>query len=68
MPHYTVAITEIIEYLVPVEADNEEQAAELGEKLLTDSADRDKWVVNCRARECEGVNLEPTPPAFTYER
>lgn len=61
MTKYMVAITEIVEYLVPVEAPNEERAGEIAEQLITDSADRDKWCCDVRAREIEGVELSTQP-------
>lgn len=54
---YMVAVTEIVEYLVPIEADNEEDAAEMGEAAVCEAGDRDKWCVGVRARECDGVNV-----------
>lgn len=56
MTKYTVAITETIEYLVPVDVANEEIAEQTGLEIIISSADRDKYVVDCRVRECEGVN------------
>jgi Cu/Ag efflux pump CusA len=56
MAKYTVAVTETIEYLVPVEGDNEEIAEQSGLDRIVDTADRNKWFVACRAREVEGVN------------
>ena len=57
MPKYTVAVTEVIQYLVPVEADNEEDAEEMGIDLIIEAADRDQYFVACTARDCDGVNL-----------
>jgi len=40
MPKYTVAVTEVIQYLVPVEADNEEDAEEMGIDLIISTCAR----------------------------
>ena len=60
---YMVAITEIVEYLVPVTAPNEERAAEIAENKIVRTRNRDKWCVSVRARECEGVNYADQPAA-----
>jgi len=39
MPKYTVAVTEVIQYLVPVEADNEEDAEEMGSRMGTNNGE-----------------------------
>lgn len=57
MTKYMVAITEVVEYLVPVTARNEEVAAEIAERKIERTRNRDQWCVSVRARECEGVNL-----------
>jgi hypothetical protein len=51
-----VAITEIVEYLVPVEANDEELAARIGEERIQTGADRDRYCVGIQARECDGCN------------
>lgn len=58
MPKYTVAITEIVEYLVPVTALSELDAdrAAMGKFTRTSFAQRVKWQVAVRACEVEGVN------------
>ncbi len=56
MPKYMVAVTEIVEYLVPVRAKDEEAAAEIAERKITNTRNRDQWCVNIKAREVEGVN------------
>lgn len=56
MPKYMVAVVEIVEYLVPVESNSEDNAAEIAVAAVTETADRDKWCVAVRERECEGVN------------
>ena len=58
MAKYTVAITEVVEYLVPVEAESEEAAEEAGMQMLVDSDNPDQWFVAVTARECDGVNTE----------
>lgn len=57
MPKYTVAVTEVIEYLVEVEADNEDDAGEAGVEIIVESENRDAFFVCCREREVDGVNL-----------
>lgn len=56
MNKYTVAITEIVEYLVPVDATSPQAAEEIGMQMLIDHADRDKWCVAVTERDVEGVN------------
>lgn len=60
MPKYTVAITEIAEYLVPITARNEMEAdREAMDKFLRTSFDgRGKWKVAVRACEVDGVNQD----------
>ncbi len=57
MPKYNVAITEVLEYLVPIEAENASAAERVAEKAFNDAADRwEKFGVALRLREIEGVN------------
>lgn len=56
MPKYTVAITEIVEYLVPVTADDEDAAGEIGLDKLINTRNRDKWCTDVTARDIDGVN------------
>jgi hypothetical protein len=56
MPRYTVAITEIVEYLVPVEAADEADAKEAANEILLQSEDANEFFVAVRVREVEGVN------------
>ena len=62
MPRYMVAITEVVEYLVPVRAVNEKEAERIGEAKLVRTRNRDGWCVSVQAREVDGVNID-TPPA-----
>lgn len=56
MPTFMVAVTEIIEYLVPVEAPDAESAEQVGIAKIVDAENRDKYFVSCHARDCDGVN------------
>jgi hypothetical protein len=56
MPKYQVAVTEVVQYLVPVEASDLESAEQVAINKIVNAADRDKWFVDCHARECDGVN------------
>lgn len=56
MKKYTVAITEIIEYLVPVEAANEQEAESAGLAKFMHSGDPNEYAVSIQSREVEGVN------------
>lgn len=55
---YMVAVTEIVEYLVPVTAKNEEDAGELALEKIINTRNRDKWCVGVRARDVDGVNVQ----------
>lgn len=61
---YVVAITEIVEYLVPVTARSEADAERLAMNKIVMTRNRDQWCVAVRARECEGINLDE-PPAVS---
>lgn len=65
MTKYMVAITEIVEYLVPVTAPNEERAGEIAERKIINTRDRDQWCVNVRAREVDGVSAATKPAVST---
>ena len=58
MPKFNVEMTEVVEYLIPVEAANEAEAEEKARLVYTKSTheDAEDWFVCVRARECEGVN------------
>jgi hypothetical protein len=56
MPRYTVAITEIVEYLVPVEAADEAGAKEAANEIFVQSEDIGEFFVAVRARGIYGVN------------
>lgn len=58
MPKFNVAMTEVVEYLIPVEAADEAEAEEKARLTYTNSTREaaDDWFVCVRARECEGVN------------
>lgn len=68
MPKYMVAVTEIVEYLVPVTAPDEEQAAEIGERKIEQTRNRDKWCVGVQAREVDGVEIVSKPRVSTAGR
>lgn len=61
MPRYLVAITEIVEYLVPVTAKGEAEAEIKGINKIVRTRNRDQWCVGVQARECEGVNSDDSP-------
>lgn len=53
---YLVAVTEIVEYLVPVTARDEDAAGELALDKIINTRNRDKWVSGVNARDVDGVN------------
>lgn len=53
---YMVAITEIVEYLVPVTARDEDAAGEIALNKIVRTRNRDKWCVGVNARDVDGVN------------
>lgn len=65
MARYTVAITEIVEYLVPVTARSEADAERIGLNKIVMTRNRDQWCVNLRAREVDGVNSDDQPRSST---
>lgn len=58
---YMVAITEIVEYLVPVTAPDEESAGGIALDKIINTRDRDKWCVGVQARDIDGVMPNDAP-------
>lgn len=57
MKKYDVIVTETISYAVEIHADSKSEAADVGEQLIIDTDDRNKWFSECSDRSATATEI-----------